>query len=171
MNAQALLDLAGRCEQASGEDTTLDHEIRVAVWPEKWAAQVAALKAGVLGPRLTEADYPGYLVAKPFTASLDAAMSLVPEGMQWEAGFTRFTPHSAKVWLGNGRGYVDGNSDHSRPLAITAAALKARAASVDTHPKGGNSPKSEVPFMSGAVGEAETPNPSIEHSGNTGEGK
>jgi hypothetical protein len=117
-----LIALAERVEKAIGPDRELDAETHTAT------GQVARLVSGDLPPVCTH-DYEqqvGYWV-KRYTSSLDAAMSLVPEGMRWKCGFTKHVPHVAEVWLGDGRGYVDGNSDHSRPLALTAASLRALA--------------------------------------------
>lgn len=64
-----------------------------------------------------------------FTRSIDAAVTLVPAGFQWECTFSRHVPHSANVCSSReAHGGWDGHSDHSRPIAICIAALKARAA-------------------------------------------
>lgn len=126
MTAELFNDLAAQCEAATGADRALDHMI------------ASVLNEGMLGAplfrQMSHADWEQQLGNAPhswvaaYTASLDAAATLIPGGMKWEVGFARRTPHVVKVWLGNGRGYVDGYSDHFRPLAICAAALRARAA-------------------------------------------
>ena len=57
--AALLMDLAERCEKAQGPDRELDREIAEATKPDFW------------------------LVPPRYTASLDAALSLVPEGWAW----------------------------------------------------------------------------------------
>lgn len=62
-----------------------------------------------------------------YTASLDAAMSLVPSGLilrNYQS--SRFVPHSCEVALSWAHGGWLGNSDHSFALALTAACLRAR---------------------------------------------
>lgn len=65
-----------------------------------------------------------------YTASLDAAMSLVPEGHVWDAGTSRFTdsPAFANVGRRDQDSDYDSEAFAATPaLALTAAALKARA--------------------------------------------
>lgn len=104
MDRDVLLALAERCEKASGPSLDLDLEIAVVM--------------GVVGP-------PHY------TASVDAALGLVPEGLPY-AGMRRFSDgwyvvfcaHSSDADTARGR------SDQAKTLAggICAAALRARAA-------------------------------------------
>ncbi len=86
---QRLLELAGRCEKATGPDRELDGAIRVALNPDE--QMVIGQKPGrfpreaIYGPLshfadAMSADLADYVSAPNYTASLDAAMTLVPEG-------------------------------------------------------------------------------------------
>ena len=102
-----LLALADACERASGGDRDLDAAIRVAVF--------------------------GHATAHAYTASLDAAMSLVPEGLRVlidsDGCHCRITDPRGKSdalsWAG-----VTGFAG-TMALAVTAAALRARHAQGD----------------------------------------
>ena len=107
MNRTTLLALAERVEAATGADRELDAAILAACWDCRG-------KPTDLGPR--------------YTASLDAAMSLVPSGLilrNYQS--SRFVPHSCEVALSWAHGGWLGNSDHSFALALTAACLRALA--------------------------------------------
>lgn len=131
---QELEGLALRCEQASGADRELDAKIHVQAtyaWPHV---------------RLTDDSAPRY------TASLDAAMSLVPEGYEW---IVRKDPQErtafANIIRQDHRNIVDtydpedgcfkaSDTTGTYParaatpaLALTAAALRARALSGIRH--------------------------------------
>lgn len=147
----ALLGLAARCEAASGPDRELD------------AAIAVALNIGARGLLADDHEYlelvrkdDGCAVgtywfkcrsgmslrtAEPYTASLDAAMTLVPEGdRRWEltteasASDPRFGPYQARVHIDE----VVDDPDSDGPqgigngltpaLALCAAALRAREA-------------------------------------------
>ena len=100
----ALLALAERCEQAAGPDRELDGEIDAAIgWP-------------------TSSYFHQH--TRRYTGSLDAAITLVPDGWIWVVGS-----------YGNARVYQDqtaGKSfigENAKPaLALCAPALRARAA-------------------------------------------
>lgn len=64
-----------------------------------------------------------------FTLSIDAAITLVPVGYEWECTFSRYVSHQAHVSSSRGAhgGWI-GEHDHSRAIAICIAALKAWAA-------------------------------------------
>lgn len=110
-----LLDLAARCEAATGADKHLDKAIKDAVIGDGWVPK--------------------------YTASLDAAMTLVPKG--WGCGVStissadilRASHHTAQAFVA-GPTKADGlpSSDYahaeaaSPALALCAAALKALAA-------------------------------------------
>lgn len=103
-----LQDLIKRIEAADGPDRELDAEIAVQVKPWREMCNL-----GVEIP--------------PYTSSIDAAMTLVPDG--WiikEYTASRFVPHTFVVSEGVGIGGVVGYSDHSMVLALCAAALRAR---------------------------------------------
>lgn len=93
---QTLLDLATRCEQASGPDWYIERDIGQAI------------------------GLPAYRAFPKFTASLDAALTLAPDGAGWVVG------NDVCVAVVNGI-----RSHHAIPvLALCAAALRARAAEV-----------------------------------------
>jgi hypothetical protein len=114
--------LAERCEQAAGPDAGLD----LAMWT-------------------TFLDTPGFQPLSPwrtdYTASLDAAVTLVPEGYYWQAanGKRRHSEPQACADLfvahGPNRGDMSFTADAATAaLALCAAALRARAAML--HPAG-----------------------------------
>ena len=113
-----LLELADRCEKAEGPDRELDYAVSEGVG-----------KGCVRREREVWRDYAeetGGLVIARYTASIDAALTLVPEG--WSKSL-----YDAD----NGDGLCELNresDDHevqtrgkTWPLALCAAALKARA--------------------------------------------
>jgi hypothetical protein len=109
----ALLQLAERCEKAVGADRELDLDITEAL--------------GLAGRSA--------LSLVPFTASLDAAMKLVPEGWDWGAYFSpeNIGIYPRAVGAAKCQGPHDGQfvmAQSATPaLALCAAALRARAAS------------------------------------------
>jgi hypothetical protein len=114
-----LLELAERCEKATGPDRELDLAIARASYGHGFP---------IFGERV---NYDPALWLErygPITASLDAAMTLVPEGMVW---FVEAYPgdHSeaAVRWP-----YYDADERRAATpaLALCAAALKARAAQI-----------------------------------------
>lgn len=111
-----LIALAERCEAADGPSFVLEQEIARAVFPI-----------------LAEQGY-----GPAYTASIDAAMTLVPKGYFWTAGFCGLTCH-ASVGPDNkhfARDYLESHEpvdvdipNPSTPaLALCAAALRALAA-------------------------------------------
>jgi hypothetical protein len=133
-------DLAARCEAATGPDRFLDALIKQATSPDDRVlfhpGSVRDRKEaewGVLCDFPVEtfsADPEGiamHIHAHPYTASIDAAMMLVPEGYDWIIGRTNegLTIH-AEVG-GRGGDYMRFGSTPA--LALCAAALRARAAS------------------------------------------
>ena len=98
-----LLELAERCEQATGPDL----ELEMAISRVRDAA----------GKVLPQLDY---------TRSIDAAMTLVPEDFDWRLGRTNsgLTIH-AEV---GGQAEEDMRFGATPALALCAAALRARAA-------------------------------------------
>lgn len=116
-----LMQLAERCEQAAGPDGTLNEEISRAV--------------GTWQP--PDRGDP-YGTAKPYTASLDVAMTLVPEGWDRAVGTRRGKPYA---YTNNGQSHFVGVAAKPNPdlrwfdckaateaLALCAATLRARAA-------------------------------------------
>jgi hypothetical protein len=121
----ALLQLAERCEKATGPDRELDAEI---------AEAVGAKHGRETGWCNSEnGDY--YVIdecAASYTASLDAAMTLVPEG--WEtsiyiggenANVQMETPAMRDEWFDEGGGPIDGTAP-TPALVLCAAALRAQ---------------------------------------------
>jgi hypothetical protein len=112
MNKSALLELASRCEAATGPERELDIAIGQAVGT--WPAAPNTFK------------FP-----KRYTASLDAAMTLVPEGWGYcieqerpsRAPEACLSPPDSEPW---GHGSIDAEAA-TAPLAIVAAALRALA--------------------------------------------
>lgn len=136
MTRADLIALAARAEQAQGPDRALDADITLAVNPELGAApwERITYPSGGASVFADRSDPDNLNVVSPprFTASLDAALTLVPEG--WT-----FTVHS-----GDDRGppvaycvpnmgrlpwphWVDDINAATPALALCAAALRARA--------------------------------------------
>jgi len=108
-----LLALAERCEQAAGPDRELDCHIHAPIEgrnikPERWIETVKVY---------------GHMVPR-YTASLDAAVTLVPEGWAWG----KFFGGSAECVSISGPAILFERGLNDKPaLAICAAALRARA--------------------------------------------
>lgn len=140
MNTPNLEDLAVRVEQASGPDRGVDADIELAIgnWSEQhheawWHYEAAGESAN---PPLHQPAPP-----QCFTKSLDAAMTLVPEGLRlqlsewddevdlrpkgpWQAILTRPGAGSSFAEM-NGVGRCEHAATPA--LALTAAALRARS--------------------------------------------
>jgi hypothetical protein len=136
--SEKLLDLASRCEKATGPSCHLDTQIFILLDPD--AQHIVGQKPGpwpqeaIYGPRSTywewaldESKEPPQFAAIPhYTASLDAAMTLVPEGHEW----LKLSPFTASIYH-----FVEDDKEWAKhieakgntfPLALCAAALKAR---------------------------------------------
>jgi len=100
MNVADLMELAERVEAAAGPNYALEVDIT-----RKLFGKMAAIK--------------------PYTASLDAAMMLVPEGWSWTVDAVGrascFAPNEPKPWPRTG------GLATTPALALCAAALRARA--------------------------------------------
>lgn len=133
----ALLALAERCEKASGPDDVLDADIFQAMRPElasdPWKR--VTYPNGKHPFFVDDSDLGMMDIASPprFTASIDAARTLVPEGWQWWVNW-----RTARCWKGWRAGddrdaadndaWVAVNSCSAPPAAaLCAAALRARA--------------------------------------------
>jgi len=120
-----LLALADRCERATGTDRELDGAIAMAMFP---------------------AHRRGMYVRRHYTASLDAAVSAVPEG--WRVSTADWSIAGRYTWMLKGPctrwvigpdGEKEAGSDwsayavsHSHPaLALCAAALRAKAVTME----------------------------------------
>jgi hypothetical protein len=138
--------LADRVEGLSGPDRGLDALIAIAIDPTRYI--IVGTKPGpfpqdpIYGPvtdliDMAEAnggDVAGYLSAPAYTASLDAAMSLVPEGLGigWRMTDGAGGP-AAEIWdidldSVTERYHVAANPTATPALALTAASLRAIAA-------------------------------------------
>jgi hypothetical protein len=157
--AQALVELAERCEAATGADRGLD----ALIWWECGDGKRLCPEHSAAGRAVRAyygADFDAHGNFRPetlatyggerYTASLDAATTLVPEGWYWMAGNRdRVTP---RAYVENGKPAFEGLSSRRNPgrhwcevtaaspaLALCAAALRARALSLieATHGEGG----------------------------------
>jgi hypothetical protein len=111
---KSLLKLVERCEQATGPNTELSFAIYAAISGKDYSHIKRSQR---------------YLYGEPYTASLDAAMTLVPEG--WTInGFVQKVGGRTYISLIGKRGKEPayGATD---ALALCAAALRARAAMGD----------------------------------------
>lgn len=110
-----LLDLAARCESATGPDREIDRDILHCLWNGP-ARELWMHCAGKSPPF--------------FTTSIDAALMLVPEGWAWMAGCaageTFFATLSPTDESGIEADMIDTNAA-TPALALCAAALRARA--------------------------------------------
>jgi hypothetical protein len=122
MDKQKLLELAERVEKASGPDRELDQEICRAVGPCKYQPD---------GTWITyfEGGYSHSINPLPVTASLDAAMTLVPDGYGFQAKLYSESSNEseADVWKGCDYDPIHSAEAANPALALTAAALRARA--------------------------------------------
>lgn len=131
-----LLKLAERCEAATGPDRSLDCAIAVAaadyfLLPPKW-------DGGPVGYGYFDADgaevHPGHggdQLVKRYTASLDAAMTLVPEGMKLVLDTHHMIVTLYEYWpisSPEDEGFASYQAEAATPaLALCAAALRARS--------------------------------------------
>lgn len=132
-----LLDLAKRCEQATGPDRELDALIDCAIrFPHLRPARPEDHKEHQRGYPPSKGDIwcpTGFLMAQSYTRSIDAALTLVPEGRAIRREYLPAATWPHRVWI-----YKDSfmplDDGSRRPvlgkteaLALCAAALKARA--------------------------------------------
>lgn len=121
-NRATLLSLADRCERASGPDRHLDAEIARVLLPSE-ATGITRSRYGwsyrVFGPSGWDDEW---LETLPFTASLNAAVTLVPEGWTW----ARY--HNGAVECVSRDHSITKACANTSALALCAAALRAMAA-------------------------------------------
>jgi hypothetical protein len=129
---EKLIELAERCEKASEPDRETEARIAMELaWRKTTLGQAGRVWY----------DQDGNLEAVPpkYTASLDAALTLLPEGSEWrlERRFSKaMSPAYASVW-NPGATDVDFHANahgKSPALALCAAALRARAAMDEKQP-------------------------------------
>ena len=118
MNREQLIEIAERCEKATGPDREIDGRIHFATvlaepWPDDGMRLVAA----------TEQFEDSRDTVARYSSSLDAAMTLVPEGCAFEVTTTGFSPGASVVRPGVNEGAYAATP----ALALCAAALRARA--------------------------------------------
>lgn len=133
---ETLLALAERCEAAEGPSYELDCAIWDAIYPGERDLRFGKLtaKGQPYHSRLGPADKDGYVQPlRAFTASIDAAVTLVPEGWGWavtnigggDYEKRDFSVSSAALCDKDGNRI---NADASTPaLALCAASLRAMA--------------------------------------------
>lgn len=123
--------LIARLEAATEGDRELDADIAAAVLPGEIVWKQTRFTGDMLPVRRfpTAASLSGW-ASEPvehYTTSIDAALTLVPEGMDWSAvrrtrhPYCGQFPYEAVVWNVRVQGFA-----HSAPLAVCIAALKAR---------------------------------------------
>jgi hypothetical protein len=118
---QELLALADKVEKATGPDRELDEEVAAAVVGATREVQSDGRAAYHRGSCWVSVG-----VVKPYSASLDAAASLVPDGMSWRMEcWQGDRPEAIARVLSDGLLVVA--ATRSPALALTAAALRARA--------------------------------------------
>lgn len=129
-----LLRLAERCEAATGSDRRLDAEIACAIRHRDLRpaepGNHAKFQTPGYPPRAGDIWTPsGFLMAPIYTASLDEALTLVPEGHAISLHIDADGSVFAGVALDNGVGCEGASPCGATPaLSICAAALRARAA-------------------------------------------
>ncbi len=174
---QQLIELAERCEAATGPDRNLDGAIdrlfnKRPKHGDYDASENAMWRVNNGYSGLLE-RFDGFardsFCAQEFTASLDAAMTLVPEG--WDQ---RFENIDGSINWKLQRGSVVVSSNAATPaLALTAAGLRARAcdSGSDRHGEKPSGFEGEASQSGGSASEriAQTSQPS--QSGNKGEGR
>jgi hypothetical protein len=138
-SSATLLELASRAEATSGPDRELDALIWCALRGVKYKGHnMAYASYGASNPEtqveFTEPPKRTRLVsgnvrwphATPVTSSIDAAMTLVPEGHVWE--IMAFTSHaSTRVFRPAGAGGRGTHRAVTPALALVAASLRALA--------------------------------------------
>lgn len=123
----SLLELAVRCEAATGPDRQTECDIFTALNPE-WLPHKTDLGTFVNDKSLRDTPYlsRNTKLAPRYTASLDAALTLVPVGVAWclySDSSIEYGPEPEAGCMLNGYGL-----DAATPaLALCAAALRARA--------------------------------------------
>jgi hypothetical protein len=127
-----LLELAERCEAATGPDREIDEAIVLTALGWKRADYK---RGGSTIRAWDNGEYRQERTPDFYTASLDAAMQLVPEGFDWAIGYDGLAaddlPCGNWAWCRNEyqpHDYADDLIVAATPaLALCAAALRARA--------------------------------------------
>lgn len=130
-----LVALAARVEALTGPSLIADRDVALAIYPD--AKPVPGCDARI---SVWDGNSRTQLTVKPYTASLDAAMSLVPDECVWtlSSGHCKM---STDGWFGAECAPYIATADYPETLArfpalaLTVAALLARAALERPHSK------------------------------------
>lgn len=130
-----LLALAERCETAEGPDDVLDADIMAAVHPEltvhPWVRRTYPNGKRPFFADTSDPDNLNVVSTSRFTASLDAAVTLVPDDYGWQMRRGHVGGGRTVCYLWDGKGIWSPTVVAATPaLALCAAALRARAAEV-----------------------------------------
>jgi len=123
-----MTDLIQRLQDASEGSRELDAMIADAIkwWPNGYT-RIDFLGRDRRWNDKKKNESPDHVDCPSFTTSIDAAMTLVPEGFilrRYDA--SRFVPHTCEVSVSYAHGGFIGHSDHSFALALCIAALRAK---------------------------------------------
>jgi hypothetical protein len=143
MTNPKLDDLIARIAAATGPDRALDAEIAVALrivsdkapkWLRRWTGPFALISfegsdPGQLGAMRPNGENAVNWPAPRFTASLDAAITLIPDDLWWCIAKGKTRPdeplYGAQI-LGGEKLVAESECDGSAALCLCIAALKAR---------------------------------------------
>lgn len=122
---ETLIQLVERCEEAEGPDRELDGDIHEALFGAKRGKE-CGFSPAVAEERYYTHPETGFGMLSPFafTASVEAAEKALPgpEWPEWQITRRYCTGYHANVGMGD-----DGTGCETPALALTAAALRARA--------------------------------------------
>lgn len=124
-------ELIARLEAATEGNTDLSWAIAEHVgWTKFWSGQTIFCPPGVTEASLDAhpEDDRAITIAPPFTTSLDAALTLVPESYAWSVQSSQQFPGQAWLYPPNNAADLEFQADAPPALAVCIAALKARAA-------------------------------------------
>ena len=121
----ALLALAARVEQAAEGSRKLDEAISCAVFPELRQVWVTD---SVTGPEMIWQMHGERVRILDYSHSVDAAMSLVPKGLSATVSWMKRGSAALFHYSGSEIDWCRDSTASTPALALTAAALRARAA-------------------------------------------
>ena len=133
--------LAVRCESATGPDRHIDYAIAFAVLPHLHRTECSSDLLKAMGNPKHDIFHCVFddgvrryaFAAEAYTASLDAAMTLVPEGFSWSLYDVIGKRESVRMWRDEVDVLVSGST---AALALTAASLRAASLVLDEGEKG-----------------------------------
>lgn len=118
--------LSERVEALEGPRYSVECEIYKAVAPDEYHRRLEVLMNGPMKGRIGPADFDGYIKPPNYTASLDAAMSLVPEGCALQVQQRRSHEYFY-VYFRSAEQHEGWSAKNDRlAIALCAAALKSR---------------------------------------------